>query len=112
MSMSETVIEVTDGNFAEEVEQGEGLHMIDFWATWCGPCVGEILFLNQLHADYESEGLVVVSLANEPRDDLLNFDEAQPVETVSVHSESVDWCELGEARPVTFFIDRQRVLRE
>ena len=27
MSMSEAVIEVTDGNFVEEVEQGEGLHL-------------------------------------------------------------------------------------
>ncbi len=34
------------------------------------------------------------------------------METVSVYTESVDWFELGEARPVTFFIDRQGVLRE
>lgn len=86
--------------------------LLNLWATWCGPCVGEISDLNRLHADYESEGLVVVSLSNEPRDDLLSFDEAQPVETVSVYTESVDWFELGEARPVTFFIDRQGVLRE
>ena len=86
--------------------------LLNLWATWCGPCVAEIPDLNRLHADYESEGLVVVSLSNETRDDLLSFDEAQPVETVSVYTESLDWFELGEARPVTYFIDRQGVLRE
>ena len=30
----------------------------------------------------------------------------------SVYIESLDWLDLGEARPVTFFIDREGVLRE
>ena len=86
--------------------------LLNVWATWCGPCVAEIPDLNLLHAEYESEGLVVVSVSNETRDDLIEFDAAQPVETVSVYAESLDWFDLGGARPVTYFIDRQGVLRE
>ena len=44
--------QVTDANFATEVEQQKGLVVVDFWATWCGPCRRVAPIMEQIAGQY------------------------------------------------------------
>jgi len=49
--------------------------LLDFWATWCGPCVAGIPHLNDLHEKHSSEGLQVLSFTDQSRKGIENFQE-------------------------------------
>ena len=52
-------VAVTDATFEAEVEKHEGLAVVDFWATWCGPCRMVAPILDQLAREYVGKVKVV-----------------------------------------------------
>lgn len=50
--MAENTHAVTDDNFENEIEKHQGLAIVDFWATWCGPCRMIAPILEQLAAEH------------------------------------------------------------
>ena len=56
------VVEITDQNFAETIEEGAGLAIVDFWAAWCAPCRMVAPIVAELAEEFSGEGLTVGKL--------------------------------------------------
>lgn len=59
------VIEITDENFEQEVCKEEKVTLVDFWATWCGPCRKLSPMIDELAKEYDGKVKFVKIKADE-----------------------------------------------
>jgi peroxiredoxin len=63
---------VAGGEVALSDSNGK-VRLIDFWATWCAPCVEEIPMLQELHAKYRDQGFEILAISEEEAEILAEF---------------------------------------
>ena len=89
--------------------------MLNFWATWCGPCRAEMPELQRLHDRLGPGGLVVLGINQDEPDQAI----AAFRQELGVSFPTVIDRRMGVSReyavnsiPTTFFVDRQGVIRD
>jgi thiol-disulfide isomerase/thioredoxin len=88
--------------------------LIDFWATWCGPCIAELPNIQNVYAKYRDEGFEIISIS-------LDQARAEPLLRQMIEEKNMTWIhqfdgrgwqnEIGQrfainAIPAMFLLDR------
>jgi len=90
--------------------------MVNYWATWCGPCRREIPLLNELRARSPAANLEIIGIAVDFRDDVLKYASETPIDYPLLIGEedglaAVQAMGMEAGFPFTVFADsQQRIL--
>lgn len=85
--------------------------LLNFWASWCGPCIEELPSLLQLHRDNPKITILAVSIDEDP-DAYANFLRNRHVDLITVRDPKQTAAGLfhTDMWPETYLIDRNGVI--
>jgi uncharacterized protein (TIGR03435 family) len=75
----EQLLNAPDGASAEWASLKGKVVVVEFWATWCAPCIESIPHLNELAERFEDKDVVFISLTEEPRTTVEPFLKRKPI---------------------------------
>ena len=94
---------------SEDLFSGHKVTMVNVWATWCGPCIGEMPALEQLSAGFAEKDCQIIGICLDARDDETKEKALQILEENGVtypniaYVPGMDWANT-QTIPTSFFI--------
>ena len=91
--------------------------LVDFWATWCRPCVAELPHLRAAHEKFAEQGIQIVSISLDEKQESLDAVIAREKMNWLHHFDGKKWKnELAvlfdvHSIPMNLLVDRQGVVR-
>ena len=85
--------------------------LINFWATYCGPCLKEFPDIKKLEETYSEQIKVVVLSDEEPNKIMQVVQKLNAPSGIGYYSNE-KWMNLEKFRPVTIILDKNGIIRE
>ena len=87
--------------------------MLDFWATWCGPCRMTMPVLESIQKEYANNLVLLAVNIQEPKDEVRNFVRVQSIRSRVLLDEegSVGATYGADSIPLQVLIDKRGIVR-
>jgi cytochrome c biogenesis protein CcmG/thiol:disulfide interchange protein DsbE len=89
--------------------------LVNFWATWCGPCLAEMPAIAEFHKKHHTEGFEVIALSiDKPQDrqKMLKLLAKLPYPGALASDATRNGFGIPEAVPVSYVVDAKGIIRD
>lgn len=110
--------QISDNNEMETLRlsdlEGKGI-MLNFWATWCGPCEAEMPYMQELYPEYHDKGIEIVAVSLDSTEFVVDqFVDRYDLTFPIPHDQKGEIRDLYKVGPLpsTFFITPEGEIQE
>ena len=102
-----------DGNEMRLADHRSQVVLVDFWATWCGPCKAELPHIQRIYEQHRDKGLVVLAISTDQQRDAVRLfvDENAYTFPVLFADGKVQPDYKVREIPAVYLIDREGTIR-
>lgn len=84
------------------------VYVVEFWATWCGPCISSMPHLSEIQHQYADKGLTVIGVTSEDPNNTLDKVKKMVADKGDIMGYSVAWDDAGKTNNAYMRAAKQR----